>query len=122
MSRLFKAFLPPVVVWALVTAIFVIASIMSISEGRNDADRVVGGSVFISACAIPLSCLFFLPTIVAGLRNAPSYAGILLVNVIGSFLFGLGWFVALVWACIDRYQQPVVIQQHFYQPPPPPAG
>jgi len=41
--------------------------------------------------------LFLGPTIVAFQKNHPQKVAIALVNILGGFLYGIGWLVALVW-------------------------
>ncbi|MFW8591843.1 SHOCT domain-containing protein [Glaciecola sp. 2405UD65-10] len=44
--------------------------------------------------------LFFLPTFIALKKNHPYKIPIILVNIFGAALWGLGWIVALVWCFI----------------------
>tara|TARA_Y200000002_G_C22092864_1_gene419340 strand:+ start:65 stop:370 length:306 start_codon:yes stop_codon:yes gene_type:complete len=44
--------------------------------------------------------LIFLPSIIAWNKNHPYKIPIILINVFGSLLWGLGWFIALVWCFI----------------------
>lgn len=44
--------------------------------------------------------LIFLPTIIALARDHPHKIAIILTNVLGGFLYGIGWLVALVWCFI----------------------
>ena len=44
--------------------------------------------------------LAFLPTIIAIHKNHPYKIAIILINIFGGLLYGLGWFVALVWCFI----------------------
>lgn len=44
--------------------------------------------------------IFFLPTFIALKKNHPYKIPIILINILGSALWGLGWFVALVWCFI----------------------
>lgn len=44
--------------------------------------------------------LAFLPTIIAIRKNHPYKIAIILINIFGGFLYGLGWLVALVWCFI----------------------
>lgn len=49
---------------------------------------------------ILLACLFFLPTIIAVKRNHPYKVPIILINIIGGLLWGIGWLVSLIWSFI----------------------
>ena len=44
--------------------------------------------------------LFFLPTIIALKRNHPYKIPIILLNIFGGLIFGVGWFIALIWCFI----------------------
>ncbi len=41
--------------------------------------------------------IYFLPTIIALVRNHHYKTPIILINIFGGLLWGIGWFVALVW-------------------------
>ncbi|MDH5764916.1 MAG: SHOCT domain-containing protein [Gammaproteobacteria bacterium] len=45
--------------------------------------------------------LIFLPTIIAIKKDHPYKIPIILINIFGSLVMGLGWFVALVWCFIE---------------------
>ncbi len=44
--------------------------------------------------------LYFLPTIIAIHKQHPHRTPIILVNILGGFIGGLGWVVALVWCFV----------------------
>jgi hypothetical protein len=46
---------------------------------------------------LPLS---FLPTIIAIRKNHPHKIAIILVNIFGGLLYGLGWIAAMIWCFI----------------------
>ncbi len=47
--------------------------------------------------------IFFLPTIIAGVRGKNNVNAIFVLNLVGGLFFGIGWFIALVWAfCNDK--------------------
>lgn len=50
---------------------------------------------------IVLIPLLLLPTIIAAMRDHPHKVPIILVNILGGLVFGLGWVVALVWCFIQ---------------------
>ena len=60
----------------------------------------MGISIWQLIILLVLLPLAFLPTIIAVARNHPHKLPIILVNVLGSFLWGIGWVVALVWSLI----------------------
>jgi hypothetical protein len=73
--------------------------------------------VIIAAVVTTGAIIFFLPTSIAALRGAPSYLGILLVNLIGG-PFLLGWLAALIWSFVDRRAEPAVVQNIYQSSPP----
>lgn len=44
--------------------------------------------------------LFFLPTILAIKNNHPYKIPIIIINILGGLLWGVGWLIALVWCFI----------------------
>jgi hypothetical protein len=44
--------------------------------------------------------LAFLPTIIAIRKNHPYKVAIILLNLFGGLVYGLGWFAALIWCFI----------------------
>jgi hypothetical protein len=48
-----------------------------------------------------LSFLYMLPAIIAAHRNHSNFLSLWIVDLFGTFLFLVGWFVALIWAFID---------------------
>ena len=52
--------------------------------------------------------LYLMPTIIAVLKKHPYKVPIILINVIGGLIWGLGWLVALVWCFIDAKKENVV--------------
>ncbi len=47
-------------------------------------------------------CFYFLPTIVARKRKHNNALAIFILNLISIFTGGIGWIVALVWACTSN--------------------
>lgn len=45
-----------------------------------------------------LFAVYFLPSIIAGLRDHPSFGGIMVLNLLLGWTV-LGWIIALVWSC-----------------------
>lgn len=41
---------------------------------------------------------YFLPTIIAHNRNHKQFTAIFLLNLLGGWIFGIGWLVALIWS------------------------
>lgn len=130
MKRFLKAFVPPgIFIVPAVLFAFAVAVMptkpdttqwLSAAEVNKDSisDRdakVIFIGIAVAAGVVAL--IFFLPTTVAGLRDAPSYIGILIVNIVGG-PFLIGWIAALIWSFVDRKPQPVVVQ-NIYQAPSP---
>ncbi len=44
-----------------------------------------------------VAILYFIPTIIAVSKNHPQKSAIILVNIFGGLVFGIGWVVAIVW-------------------------
>jgi hypothetical protein len=56
---------------------------------------------------------YLLPSIVAAIRNAPSFLGILLLNIFVGWTF-IGWIISLIWASVNKEPvAPVIIYQNF---------
>lgn len=56
---------------------------------------------------------YLLPSIIAAIRNAPSFIGILILNIFAGWTF-IGWVIALIWASINKDPvAPVIIYQNF---------
>jgi len=45
--------------------------------------------------------IYFLPTIIAAVRQTRSILGIVLLNIFGGWTF-IGWIIALVWALVGE--------------------
>lgn len=108
MKRFLKAFVPPGVV-IVPMSLFAIVAILSPTVDSGSA----GATLFVAVAASVAALVFFLPTTIAGLREAPSYMGILIVNTVGG-LFLIGWIAALIWAFVDRQPVPVVVQNIYH--------
>tara|TARA_R110001583_G_scaffold4918_3_gene27504 strand:+ start:198 stop:431 length:234 start_codon:yes stop_codon:yes gene_type:complete len=50
---------------------------------------------------VVLVALYFLPLIIAALRDMPNAVAISVLNLFAGWTV-IGWIVALVWACLDR--------------------
>ncbi|PMH44642.1 hypothetical protein BCU68_12400 [Vibrio sp. 10N.286.49.B3] len=46
--------------------------------------------------------LFLLPSIIAVRKDHQYKTAIILLNVLGGLIYGLGWFIALVWCFITK--------------------
>lgn len=55
--------------------------------------------LFICLVFLPLA---FLPTIIALKRQHPQKVPIILINVFGGLIFGVGWVVALIWSLVGE--------------------
>lgn len=144
MTKLIKAFLPPSLIAVPAAVIFGIMIIgMKVippsipdwygatkraeiqREHEISSKRGIATTAAMAAFTIAAAYFFFLPTTIAGLRDCPSYLGILVINVLGSLVIGIGWLVALVWALVERKPQSpqqVLVQNIYHQPPLPPQS
>jgi len=61
----------------------------------------MGISIWQLVIVLVMLPLAFLPTIIAIKKNHKYKIAIILVNIFGGFLWGLGWLVALVWCFIE---------------------
>lgn len=135
MKRFLKAFGPPSIIAIPVIFFAVMVAIVptkpdvpgwlspqerdwAIADYAIKSRQVAGAWATIAIVVTVAAMVFFLPTAVAGLRNAPSYLGIVVVNVVGG-PFLIGWIAALIWAFVDRRPESVVIQNIYQFPPPP---
>jgi hypothetical protein len=54
------------------------------------------------ALLLALVCIYFLPTIISGVRDkAEGGGGVFIVNLLLGWTL-IGWFVAFIWACTGR--------------------
>jgi predicted PurR-regulated permease PerM len=53
----------------------------------------------ILAIAVVVVVFYFLPTIVAARRGHHNALAIFVLNLLGGWMGGVGWVLALVWAC-----------------------
>lgn len=51
--------------------------------------------------------IFMLPTLVAFIRGNPHKWLIFLLNILGSWFLGVGWFLALFWALAPEFVEPL---------------
>lgn len=74
--------------------------------------------------AIFAAALYFVPTIIAGMRHHPQTVAIGALNFLLGWTF-LGWLGALVWCLTNTTHQVMVVNQWspvgYSTPPPPPA-
>ena len=67
------------------------------------------GSIILILVLLPIALL---PTIIALSKNHPHKVPIILVNILGGLLWGIGWLVALVWCFITPNQNNVNQSSH----------
>lgn len=60
--------------------------------------------------------MYFLPTIVAGVRHVTCRGGIVMLNIFLGWT-GIGWIIALIWA----FTAPTWYDYYYTPPPPPPC-
>ena len=61
----------------------------------------MGISIWQLVIILILIPLIFLPTIIAIKKNHPYKIAIILINIFGGMLWGIGWLVALVWCFVE---------------------
>ena len=52
--------------------------------------------------------LYMLPAIIAAHRDHSHFLGIWLVDLLGTLVFLVGWFIAIIWAFVDPQRRPAV--------------
>ena len=52
--------------------------------------------------------LYMLPAIIAAHRDHSHFVGIWLVDLLGTLVFLVGWFIAIIWAFVDPKRRPAV--------------
>lgn len=117
-----KAFIVPFILFGLVILIILI-SFISILFGVSGEDA--GAGAMLIAMAVGVGGAFYLmPAFIAGIRDAPNYSMILLINILAGWTV-LGWIAMVIWAIVDKAERPVVVHQiihHEYprqsEPPP----
>jgi hypothetical protein len=101
--------------------------VLVLASSTTDGAAAAGLSiVFLLFVAVGV-VFYFVPTIIAFVRNKSNKLAILALNAFLGWSL-VGWVVSLVWA-LSKDQQPVIIQQTFNGPPAteplayaPPAG
>jgi len=82
------------------------------------------GFHFIMSTTVTLTALWFfplafylIPSMIAGIRNAPNFVAILLGNIFTGWTL-IGWLAFLIWACTDSAQsmEPPPIQKQNLPP------
>ena len=79
--------------------------------GDSSIGGRVGGGLFVLAFWMIAVGLAFLPTLIAALRHHPSVGGIFVVNLFLGMFCGLGWVIALAWACSATHVNVAIIRQ-----------
>ena len=68
---------------------------------------MAGPSILLLLVVLPLALL---PTFIAIKKEHPYKVPIILVNIFGGLLFGIGWLVALVWCFIEPTKPQALLQ------------
>jgi hypothetical protein len=78
-------------------ALFLVLDIWAFATGTyaSDRDRIL--PFYFAAIAF----LYMLPSIIACHRNHSQFLGVWLADILGTPLFLIGWFIALIWAFVD---------------------
>lgn len=78
-------------------AIFLTLDVWAFSTGTYASER----DKLLPYYFAGLSILYMLPAIIAAHRNHSHFVAIWIVDLLGTFIFLIGWFIALVWAFLD---------------------
>jgi T4 superinfection immunity protein len=71
--------------------------IISLIQSQPDAAAQIAGLIIFLLLAIVGLVVYFVPTIIAVIRNHPNIIAIMAVNLLLGWIC-IGWIVALVWA------------------------
>lgn len=74
------------------------------SEAAAPTDSSASTFATLVCCAIVLFC-YFIPTLVAAIRGHQQALAIFVLNLLLGWS-GLGWVLALIWACTAVHKQP----------------
>jgi hypothetical protein len=77
-----------------------------IAEAGSSLTGIVGSLAVIFL----ISCIYFIPSIIASKRKAKSFGIIFVLNLLGGAT-GFFWFVAFLWACFGATRQPPTLGQ-----------
>lgn len=112
-STLTKYRKPILITFGVIASILVLRALFSDhSQGIGQAFTGLIISVFVLAAVFAALALWLLPTFIAAQRHHPSLMAITALNILGSWVLGIGWLLALIWALSDngsRVQAPVVV-------------
>ena len=70
-----------------------------IRQQELERERALEALPFVVFALLVLAVLYFAPTCVACHRRHNNAVPIFLVNLLTGWMYGIGWVVALVWAC-----------------------
>ena len=73
-------------------------SFLLLSQPDGDAAATIGMLIVFLILGLVALILYFLPSIIAGLRGHHNTAAIFVLNLLLGWSF-IGWVVSLVWAC-----------------------
>jgi len=112
-STLTKYCKPILIAFGVIASILVLRALFSDhSAGIGQAFTGLIISIFVLVAVFVAVALWLLPTFIAAQRHHPSLMAITVLNILGSWVLGIGWLLALIWALSDnssRAQAPVVV-------------
>jgi hypothetical protein len=91
----------------LIVSIVVVSIYLLIKLGNASAEAGTSLSIILAIVLFPFT-LYFLPSIIAWKRKHRNFLALFVLNLCLAPI-GVGWVVALVWACLNE-QTPVVVQ------------
>lgn len=112
-STLTKYRKPILIAFVVIASILVLRALFSDhSEGIVQAFAGLIMSIFVLFAVFVAVALWLLPIFIAAQRHHPSLMAIAVLNILGSWVLGIGWLLALIWALSDnssRVHAPVVV-------------
>jgi uncharacterized membrane protein YedE/YeeE len=98
-STLTKYRRPILITFGVIVSILVLRALFSDhSQGTGQVFAGLIISLFVLVAMFVAVALWLLPTFIAAQRHHPSLMAIAAVNILGSWVFGIGWLLALIWA------------------------
>jgi uncharacterized membrane protein YagU involved in acid resistance len=101
----------PVIAFATIFAVVsvvVVSVYLLIKLGNASPEAGLILSIVLAIILFPLT-IYFLPSIIAWKRKHRNFLALFVLNACLAPVCGIGWVVALVWACLNE-PTPVVVQ------------
>ncbi len=109
-STLTKYRKPILMTFGVIASILVLRALFSDhSEGIGQAFIGLIISVLVLVAVFVGVALWALPIFIAAKRHHPSLMAIAVLNILGSWVFGIGWLIALIWALSNNSSRAQVV-------------